>query len=561
MLSAVLGMALGALAADAASSELDGDLFPVSAKLRPNIGFWVSIYSGYVSDQAVLHDERHLDVVYRVVELADLKSSEPSALRLAKLRTERIEDAREEVIASLESLASGTGAEDPETQRIRALWDGKMGGSDDFAAASRRVRMQIGLSDRFAEAIVRSGRYLAHIERALKAERVPTVLSRLPFVESMFVSSARSKVGASGAWQFMPGTARLYLQMGSAVDSRIDPILAASGAGRMFRHDYEALGSWPLVITAYNHGRSGVSRAVDRVGTTDLGEIVERYRAPRFGFASRNFYAEFVAAVEVFERREHYFPGVEPAPALEFEEYRVARYVPIADIAQGSDVALEELRALNPALDEDVFAGTLLVPRSYPLRVPAGSLANVEAAYAAIPDHRKRSSQLQVGYKVRRGDTLSRISRRFGTSVVSIQRANQLSGPNRIYVDQYLRIPGESLAELSPHGRVRPEASTHIVARGETLTAIAWRAGRSVDQVTVANGLRSPDRIQVGQQLVIPALGGRSGEIAMPSSHVVRRGENLTLIANRYGVSVGVLKRANGLLSSRIYPGQTLFLP
>ena len=133
-------MALGALPASSASSALDPELFPVSAKLRPNIGFWVSIYSLYSSDQAVLHDERHLDVVYRVVELGDLKSAEPSALRLAKLRKERIEDAREEVVAALDSLASGTAEADLEAQRIGALWDGKMGGSDDFAAASRRVQ-------------------------------------------------------------------------------------------------------------------------------------------------------------------------------------------------------------------------------------------------------------------------------------------------------------------------------------------------------------------------------------------------------------------------------------
>lgn len=559
-LVALLWLTIGAVsAATHASSRLDPDLFPVPVELRPNVAFWVEIYSRYSSDQAVLHDERHLDVVYRVVELADLNRDEPSAERLRKLRQKRIEDARDEVIATLESLASGGAVGSPEAKRIRALWDAKVGGAEDLAAASRRVRMQIGLKDRFAEAVVRSGRYLTHIENRLRAEDVPTVLSRLPFVESMFVSGARSKVGASGAWQFMPGTARLYLQMSAGVDSRIDPILAAAGAARMFRGDYDALGSWPLAITAYNHGRAGMSRAVAQVGTSDLGAIVERYRGRRFGFASRNFYAEFIAAVEVFELRKSYFPGVEPDPPFEFDEYRVARYVALSDLSEGSEVSIETLRALNPALDEDVFAGTLLVPRAYPLRVPAGSLAAVESAYDAIPVHRKSTSQLQVGYKVRRGDTLSSIARRFGTGVASIQRANHLSTPNRIYVNQYLRIPGQSLAAHSAGNRGRPEASTYIVGRGETLTRIAWQTGRSVAEVVAANSLLSPDKIQIGQQLVIPAHGGSS--TSAPLRHVVRSGENLTLIASRYGVSVEALKKSNRLGSSRIYPGQALAIP
>ena len=133
--------------------------------------------------------------------------------------------------------------------------------------AAGHVRAQTGLRERFAEGLVIAGRYLPGIERVFEAERVPTILSRLPFVESMFVSRAQSKVGAMGAWQFMPGTARIYLQMNPAVDSRIDTILAAEGAARMLRHDYEVLRTWPLALTAYNHGRAGVARAVKEVGT------------------------------------------------------------------------------------------------------------------------------------------------------------------------------------------------------------------------------------------------------------------------------------------------------
>jgi membrane-bound lytic murein transglycosylase D len=154
----------------------------------------------------------------------------------------------------------------------------------DSEEAAAHVRTQTA-----ARAIRRGpadrGSVPAGIERVFAAEGVPTILSRLPFVESMFVSRAQSKVGAVGAWQFMPATARLYLQMNPAVDSRIDTILAAEGAARMLRHDYEELRTWPLALTAYNHGRAGVARAVREVGTRDLGEIVQvdakRFASPR----------------------------------------------------------------------------------------------------------------------------------------------------------------------------------------------------------------------------------------------------------------------------------------
>ena len=117
-LAAFLWLTIGSVStATLASSRLDPDLFPVPVELRPNVAFWVEIYSRYSSDQAVLHDERHLDVVYRVVELADLNRDEPSAERLRKLRQKRIEDARDEVIATLESLASGGAAGSPEAKR------------------------------------------------------------------------------------------------------------------------------------------------------------------------------------------------------------------------------------------------------------------------------------------------------------------------------------------------------------------------------------------------------------------------------------------------------------
>ena len=182
--------------------------------------------------------------------------------------------------------------------------------------------------------------------------------------------------------------------MNPAVDSRIDTILAAEGAARMLRHDYEELRTWPLALTAYNHGRAGVARAVREVGTRDLGEIVQKYNSKRFGFASRNFYSEFVAATTVHSRYAELFPGVSPDPEVQFDQLEMAHFVSLLDLAEATGTDVDVLRGLNPALDDDVFNGTLLLPKAYRLRVPAGEFARFESAYGALPSDRRRDSQI-----------------------------------------------------------------------------------------------------------------------------------------------------------------------
>ena len=410
------------------------------------------------------------------------------------------------------------------------------------------MRAQTGLRERFAEGLVIAGRYLPGIERVFTAERVPPILSRLPFVESMFVSRAHSKVGAVGAWQFMPATARLYLQMNSAVDSRTDTILAAEGAARMLRHDYEELRTWPLALTAYNHGRAGVARAVREVGTRDLGEIVQKYNSKRFGFASRNFYSEFVAAATVHSRSAELFPGVTPDPEVQFDQLEMAHFVSLLDLAQATGTDVDVLRGLNPALDADVFNGTLLLPKAYRLRVPAGELARFEAAYGSLPADRRRDSQTQAGYRVQKGDTVGGIARRFGTTVGAIQRANGLSRPDRIKVGQYLRIPGHQ--PLPPRTVLASApapitATTEADATNDAAPVVGRRAG--------ASSGRGADR---GRD------GPRRAPAARSVTHLVRSGETLAVIARRYRVSVDELVAANGLLSAnRIFPGQRLKIP
>src|SRR5690606_1971050 len=192
-------------------------------------------------------------------------------------------------------LASGkrTGLSNSQ-QRILDLW-----GSDVSNArlelASGTVRWQLGQSDRFMEGLVRSGAYRDHIERIARAKGLPVELAALPHVESSFHPGAFSSAAASGMWQFMRETAQRFMRVDLLVDERLDPYRSTYAALDMLAADYRVLGSWPLALTAYNHGVNGIARAVRDTGTNDIGRIIAEYRGSRFGFASRNFYPQFIA--------------------------------------------------------------------------------------------------------------------------------------------------------------------------------------------------------------------------------------------------------------------------
>jgi membrane-bound lytic murein transglycosylase D len=171
---------------------------------------------------------------------------------------------------------------------------------------------------------------------------VPVDLVALPIVESGFRVVAQSSVGAAGIWQFTHGTGRRYMRIDHVLDERRDPLAATEAAARYLRGNYEMLGSWPLAITGYNHGEAGVATAVSQLGTTDLGVIVENYRGRAFGFASRNFYSEFLAARDVLRNAEKYCPGIGRS-GDRLERVNVDRYVALSHLARCAGVDSDTL--------------------------------------------------------------------------------------------------------------------------------------------------------------------------------------------------------------------------
>src|SRR5262249_15987746 len=169
------------------------------------------------------------------------------------------------------------------------------------------VHTQLGIKERFRDGIIRSGRYLETFQGIFDHAGLPTEIALLPLVESSFENRALSNAGAAGIWQFTRGTGRLYMTVNKKVDERLNPEKATRAAVRLLSDNYAALGSWPLAITAYNHGRGGMMRAQTEGGSSDLTKVIDEYQGPLFGYASMNFYSEFLAAVDVYKNYEQYF--------------------------------------------------------------------------------------------------------------------------------------------------------------------------------------------------------------------------------------------------------------
>lgn len=352
--------------------------FLVTPELRRQVDFWKRIYGEYGTNQSLIHDARQIDVVYEVVTF---EPGETNRTYFRRVRT--LKDKWRKVLLSLhrknQSLSSGELTPDmsslTEDERHVVRLMEKVNEPNKYlnAAHRRRLRSQLGQKDRFLEGYLASGRFLPAMEKVFAAAGLPQELTRLPFVESSFNLKARSKVGASGIWQFMRSTGRLYLKIRPDYDERNDPIRATEAAAKLLSTNFEALGNWPLAVTAYNHGRMGLMRAVRQVGSSRLEELITGYRARTFGFASQNFFTCLVAAIEVEREAQRYFGPVTRDPSLQYFEVEMTRPIRARDLAwyfQWDAPHLAQVRELNPALSEGYWKSHQRLPQGYLLRLP-----------------------------------------------------------------------------------------------------------------------------------------------------------------------------------------------
>jgi membrane-bound lytic murein transglycosylase D len=478
------------------------------AELERDIAFWRRVYTEVTTRGGLIHDPWRLDVVYEVIELpADLTP---------KQRSNLIDEVKRKYARILQRLASGAEDLDAEEERVRDLWP-QGTRRDRFQQAAGEVRFQLGQADRFRQGLVRSGAWRDYIAATFERMGLPRELAVLPHVESSFNPYAYSKVGAAGMWQFMRSTGRRFLRIDAAIDERLDPYRSTEAAARFLEQNYIVLGSWPLALTAYNHGPGGMRRAKEQMGTSDITTIVRRYSSRTFGFASRNFYVAFLAALEIDSDPQKFFGDIELDPPDSSLPLELPAYVPAAHVISALQVDREELKRLNPALLPSVWSGVRHIPRGYQLRVP--NHVDVQGALAKIAAG--QSFDAQVGesqHRVRPGETLSTIAKEYGTSTTVLAELNDLRQPYLIRAGQVLALPAKpgkpaatavakapaaQPAKAAPPTGVVDAANSYVVRRGDTLSKIASRHGLSEEALMKLNGIRTRNFIYEGQVLAL----------------------------------------------------------
>lgn len=505
----------------AAASVARADSIPRPAGIQEDVNFWVRVYTEVTTNEGFLHDERNLSVVYETLKFG--AGSSPTE------RQRQVDERRDRQVAALRRIASalsegGRDGLSQDDKRILALW-GPNPSPIILRDATQRIRFQLGQADRFKEGLMRSSSYQTHIAETFANQGLPSELAVLPHVESSFNANAYSKVGAAGLWQFMRSTGRRYMRVDDAVDERLDPYRSTEAAAQLLAYNYRVLGSWPLALTAYNHGAAGMRRARDTVGTDDFVKINRTYNSRTFGFASRNFFPSFLAALTIDENPEKYFGKLDRRPEQKFREVPMPAYVRLATLERTLGLDREQLRTLNPAWRPTIYNGTRLVPRGYRLRLPADMADKwtADLLAARLPANELYAGQVTPRtHRVSKGETLASIAPRYGLSAQRLAEMNglgvsaQLKAGRRLQLPEQLpRVVGAPAAAASSVVAVvpaSPENATaanapaedfYVVRRGDSLQIIAARVRVPEAQLLRMNSLKDPDRLYEGQRLRI----------------------------------------------------------
>ena len=379
--------------------ERISDLFQVPDRLRSRVGFWFDIYTKYGTDEHVIHHSDFPWIVFKVVKASE--AHKPGANKWTNYhRARRLVDAQKSLVVSrLRLLAKGLkpGKLTPLDKELVELLKELPGSRTSvYARAAAAARSQLGQKEYYLAGVTSSSQYITQMEEIFAKYDLPIELTRLPLVESSFNLRAVSKVGASGIWQFMPHTGKTKkLRVDGQFDERNSPIKSTEAAAKLMRENFRILKSWPLAITAYNHGPGGLIKSTQRFGTSDLSSIIEKNTSRSFGFASSNFYCEFLAALHAEKYQEELFGQVPKHAPLAYEEIRLPIRLKAHTIASLAGVTLEELRLYNPDLGRRSIRENLFVPKGYNLHLPPGKRDRISSFKPETKSAEARKSKVR----------------------------------------------------------------------------------------------------------------------------------------------------------------------
>ena len=412
----------------------------------------------------------------------------------------------------------------------------------------------------------RGGRYIKLFREILKEHQLPQDLAYLSLIESGFSPKARSRAGAVGPWQFMPGTARrMGLKINYYVDERRHPMKSTRAASAYLSKLYKEFGDWHLALAAYNAGERRIARAIRRSKRKDYWSLARTRYLPN---ETRNYVAKYLAGMIIAKNPEVFgFVGIEYASSWNYEAVKLSHGTSLRAISRISNVPLRTLRDINAELRTSVTPPRngyhLFLPREEAKKF-AVKLAKLAKKYHASPN----------GYRIQPGDTFGAIAQRFGVPLDRLLEMNTHLHPRKLQVGTKILVPKPpkklkaALQNAAPSNGVAPVPKLHVVQAGESFWLIAQKYNISTKELVQTNSGIDPRRLRVGMQIHLPSrkhlAKAEKSEIkkqGKPLHHLVGPGENIWLIAKRYGVSTKSLLAWNRLsASAKIFPGEKLIV-
>jgi len=409
----------------------------------------------------------------------------------------------------------------------------------------------------FIEAYKRSGTYRPQIVSALKKAGLPVELSWLPLIESGFKVNALSKARALGLWQFIPSTGYKFgLNRNQYIDGRLDPVKSTKAAIEYLTELHQIFGDWTTVLAAYNCGEGQVLRVIRTQNINYLDNFWDLYE--RLPLETARYVPRFMATLHIVKNLEKYgLDSVLVDEPLEYETITVSKQVHLSNIAKTIGVTEQTLINLNPELRYRI-----LPQDTYPLRVPPDKSQIVLARMDEIPvSHPPQRSY--VYHRIRPGESLSTISRRYRCSMTSIMRANNMRKSSLIVAGKTLKIPrgGTIVYRSEKYSEIKyKNTSRHVVKRGDSLWIIAKRYGTTTKKIQELNNL-STANLHIGQVLKIRERKDDKPAGEYLKTYLVKPGDSPFQIAQLHKMPLERLMRINRLTPrNKIYPGQRLYV-
>ncbi len=407
----------------------------------------------------------------------------------------------------------------------------------------------------FINSLERSSRFRPYILSQLQAAGLPEELSWLPLIESGYQLRALSSARALGLWQFIPSTGHKFgLTRNQYIDERMDPEKSTRAAIAYLKELHNIFGDWTTVLAAYNCGEGRVLRTIRNQRLNYLDNFWDLYQnLPR---ETARYVPRFLATLHIIQNLDTYNISVEtPSKPIPYRSVEIKKQLRLTDIAKEISIPADDLRTLNPELRHDI-----LPPETYRLKIPTNKselflarLEKIETAYSA--------PRLLGHHKIRRGETLSSIATRYGTSVRDLARANNIHRTHRIIAGTVIKVPVSGTnAHTSSSNSTTAQKKTPVrykVKKGDSLWVLARKFSTTTKEIMRANNL-SNTTLHIGQVLTITPSGKTS---TSPVYYYVKSGDSPFLIAKKHKMSLHRLLVLNRLSKTcTIFPGQKLIV-